>query len=72
MSVPLTKLDEQVRAPSEEEIKVRLFKQRMLVHAGFSIKSAGEIAQRRDIDWHDAVRLLEKGCSPETAEKILL
>ena len=68
MTTPITITE----VPSEEEIAVRIWKQRQLVNAGFGMKDAGRIAARRDVDYHEAIRLLERGCAPEMAAKILL
>jgi hypothetical protein len=43
-----------------------------LERAGYGHRAAGRLAARHDIDLHAAVRLLERGCSPELALKILL
>ena len=43
-----------------------------LVRAGYPAEAAARIAARHDVDLHRAVQLLERGCSPELALKILL
>jgi succinylglutamate desuccinylase len=43
-----------------------------LERAGYAPRAAGRLAVRHDIDLHTAVDLLERGCSPELALKILL
>jgi hypothetical protein len=43
-----------------------------LTRAGYSTEAAEKIAARHDVDLHYAVRLLERGCSPELALQILL
>jgi hypothetical protein len=43
-----------------------------LVRAGFHSKEAEILAERRDIDLHQATWLLRNGCSPELAVEILL
>ena len=42
-----------------------------LERAGFHIGLARELASRPDIDLHLAVDLIEMGCSPELAARIL-
>ena len=42
-----------------------------LVLAGYPQTIAGKISRRPDIDLHEAVHLLEKGCDPKTAFRIL-
>lgn len=43
-----------------------------LERAGYEPRTAGRLAVRHDVDLHAAVDLLERGCSPELALKILL
>jgi hypothetical protein len=43
-----------------------------LERAGYTAEAAAKLAARHDIDLHYAVRLLERGCSPELALQILL
>jgi hypothetical protein len=43
-----------------------------LERAGYSRDLAGEIARRHDIDLHMAVDLVNGGCTPELAARILL
>jgi hypothetical protein len=43
-----------------------------LVRAGFRGVDAEALAERRDVDLHQAIRLLRNGCTPELALAILL
>jgi hypothetical protein len=43
-----------------------------LVRAGYGTRAAERLAARHDVDLHLAVGLLERGCPPELALKILL
>ena len=43
-----------------------------LERGGYPPAAAAELAARHDVDLHAAVALLERGCPPETALKILL
>jgi hypothetical protein len=43
-----------------------------LERAGYSAEAAGRLASRLDVDLHRAVQLVENGCPPELALKILL
>lgn len=43
-----------------------------LVRAGYDAEPAAELARRHDVDLHHAAGLLEQGCTPELALKILL
>jgi hypothetical protein len=55
-----------------EQVQIELWRAEELERAGYSHRAAGRLASRQDIDLHQAVRLLERGCSPELALKILL
>ncbi|HXR10819.1 MAG TPA: hypothetical protein VN770_00870 [Gaiellaceae bacterium] len=43
-----------------------------LVRAGFDPDAAARIAARPDVDLHSAIHLLESGCPPAVAVRILL
>jgi hypothetical protein len=43
-----------------------------LERAGYSADAAARIASRHDVDLHRAIALVENGCPPELALKILL
>jgi hypothetical protein len=43
-----------------------------LERAGYSADAATRIARRHDVDLHRAIALVENGCPPELALKILL
>jgi hypothetical protein len=43
-----------------------------LERAGYEPRAAGRLAVRHDVDLHAAVELLERGCPPDLALKILL
>jgi len=55
-----------------EQQQIELWRTEELERAGYSRRAAGRLAARHDVDLHQAVRLLERGCSPELALKILL
>ncbi len=42
-----------------------------LVRAGFGYDDAVELARRPDVDLHEAIGLLERGCPPAVAVLIL-
>ena len=60
-----------VSARSEVE-RVERWRTAELERAGYPHDAAARIAARLDVDLHRAVQLLERGCSPELAQKILL
>jgi hypothetical protein len=57
---------------SSEDDRIKSWRTEELERAGYSPRAAGRLAERRDIDLHKAVRLLESGCTPQLALRILL
>jgi hypothetical protein len=55
---------------TEQEL-VEAWRASELERAGYSPAAAAELAIRVDVDLHLAVELLQKGCSPYLAYKIL-
>ena len=55
-----------------EQQQIELWRTEELERAGYSNRAAGRLAARQDVDLHLAIRLLERGCAPELALKILL
>jgi hypothetical protein len=43
-----------------------------LVEAGYERDAASDLAERVDVDLHEAVRLVRRGCPPATAVRILV
>ena len=58
------------RTPEERCVELWRFAQ--LLRAGYGRRQAFLIAGRRDVDLHLAVDLLQRGCTVETALRILL
>jgi hypothetical protein len=57
----------------ETEIeRVERWRAEALERAGFDPISAVELAARPDVDQHHALALVESGCPPETALRILI
>ena len=52
--------------------KIERWRAEELMRAGFGTRAAGRLAARHDVDLHRAVGLLDQGCPPELALKILL
>ena len=52
--------------------KIERWRAEELERAGYGTRAAGRLAARHDIDLHCAVELLDLGCPPELAIKILL
>ena len=42
------------------------------VRAGFSPEQAASLAARTDVDLHSAIQMVERGCPPAVAVRILL
>ena len=58
--------------PETEIERIERWRRTELERAGYSIESAAEIATRLDVDLHQAVQLLERGCPADIAARILL
>jgi len=56
---------------SEHE-RVERWRTEELLRAGFDPAAAVEVAARFDIDLHAAIELVDRGCPPELAARILL
>jgi len=52
--------------------RVESWRAQALERAGFDSDAAKAIAARLDVDLHRAIQLLENGCTPELALRILL
>jgi hypothetical protein len=61
---------EQLEAPEVEAVLRWRFE--ALLRAGYDAGNAMILASHVEVDLHDATRLLERGCPPETAMKIVL
>jgi hypothetical protein len=59
-----------VRDPEHE--RVERWRAEALERGGYDAAAAAELAARLDVDLHRAIGLLEQGCPPETALRILL
>jgi hypothetical protein len=66
-----------MRMPAVEEVleseleRVERWRAEALARAGYEPDDAHELASRLDVDLHDAIALVERGCSPELAVEIL-
>jgi hypothetical protein len=56
---------------AQESANVLAWRIDTLIRAGFDRRAAFILGVRRDVDLHDAVRLLHRGCPPGTALRIL-
>ena len=55
-----------------ETERIERWRAEELQRAGYEPRAAGRLAVRHDVDLHAAVDLLERGCPPDLALKILL
>ena len=55
-----------------ETERIERWRAEELERAGYEPRAAGRLAVRHDVDLHAAVELLERGCPPDVALKILL
>jgi hypothetical protein len=63
--------EQQLLEQSEIE-RIERWRAEELERAGYEPRAAGRLAVRHDIDLHFAVELLNRGCSPALALRILL
>jgi hypothetical protein len=56
----------------EKEAAVLEWRIETLMRAGFDAEGSFDLAFNKDVDLHSAVRLVERGCPPATAVRILL
>lgn len=63
----------ELRLQDETEIdRIEYWRAEALERAGYDPSSAAMLAIRHDVDLHAAAELLERGCPPELALRILL
>ncbi len=60
-----------VESPSDERAKVEGWRLHVLVEAGYPSELAQQLAAS-EVDLHSATALVETGCPPEVAARILL
>jgi hypothetical protein len=67
-------LVEEAVAPNRDRIDTLVvgWRAESLVRAGFPASAAVNLALSKHVDLHAAVGLVERGCPPETALRILL
>jgi hypothetical protein len=62
----------QLATKMTETDPVRRWRVEVLVKAGYAPPDALVLSRRDDIDLHHAIALLERGCPPPTAMRILV
>jgi hypothetical protein len=55
-----------------EEQRIESWRMEALERAGYGRRAAAILACRKDVDLHEAMSLLQNGCTPELALRILL
>jgi hypothetical protein len=63
---------EQLEHPVVEADAVVRWRFEVLLHGGYDAGSALILAGHGEVDLHEATRLVERGCSPELALRIVL
>jgi hypothetical protein len=62
----------EVHIQETEVERVERWRTEALENAGYDPDSAALLAARHDVDLHRAIEMIERGCAPETALRILL
>ena len=62
----------EVHTQESELERVERWRAEALERIGYDASSAALLASRHDVDLHRAIELVEQGCSPEIALRILL
>ncbi len=62
----------ELQSVETEQERIERWRAEELERAGFEPAASVLLASRMDIDLHDAISLLARGCDPELALKILL
>ena len=68
---PMPAADVQIPEITERQ-RIERWRHEELERAGYTPGEAAELAARHDVDLHLAVELMDQGCSPELALRILL
>ena len=62
----------ETRGEADEILRVLVWRFKQLCASGFGLELATTIATRLDVDLQEAIDLVERGCPPDTAGRILL
>jgi hypothetical protein len=57
---------------TEELLRILVWRFKQLCRSGFELELATTIAARMDVELHAALDLVEQGCPPDVAARILL
>ena len=67
----MSTVDTELLVPNETE-RVICWRASELIRAGFDPNNAVELAEEPEVDLHLALELVDRGCAPALAAKILL
>jgi hypothetical protein len=67
----MSAVDTELLLPDETE-RVICWRASEMIRAGYDASIAVDLAERQDVDLHRALELVERGCPPELATRILL
>jgi hypothetical protein len=67
----MSAVDIQLLLPDETE-RVICWRASEMIRAGYDPNVAVDLAERQDVDLHRALELVERGCPPDLATRILL
>ena len=67
----MSAVDTQLLLPDETE-RVICWRASEMIRAGYDPNVAVDLAERQDVDLHRALELVERGCPPDLATRILL
>lgn len=56
---------------SSHETQIVEWRRRRLLEAGFGVLAAQDLARRRDVDLHELLGLVDRGCPPSLAVRIV-
>jgi hypothetical protein len=68
----VTRTIEPSQSVPDDSVKVLAWRLVQLLRAGYDPDAAGVLAVEADVDLHAAISLVERGCPPKTALRILL
>jgi hypothetical protein len=67
----MTRHETDSRVQPGAPLDVRTWRRRRLLEAGFPVDLATSLASARDVDLHALLQLVDRGCPPQLAARIL-
>lgn len=65
-------MDTVISPDAPEVMRIQAWRMEMLIQLGFTPDDAHYLSLCRDLDWHEAARLVEKGCPNELVLELLM